>query len=141
MYRGRQRLLSLEVVNIHPDIKINKSRLKRFIRDKLKELNIKEKEINIVLTDDEYIRKLNRDYRSIDSPTDVLSFSMDEGTLWGDIYISLDTASKQAEEQGWDLEKEVRFLAIHGLLHLLGYNDEDEEGYNRMMELTERLLV
>lgn len=132
--------MSLEVVNIHPDIKINKSKLKRFIREKLRELNIKEKEINIVLTDDEYIRKLNRDYRCINSATDVLSFSMDENVLWGDIYISLDTAFKQAEEQGWDLEKEIKFLAIHGLLHLLGYNDEDEEGYNRMMELTEKLL-
>lgn len=132
--------MSLEVANIHPNIKVSRSKLKRFIKDKLKELNVKEKEINIVLTDDEYIRKLNRDYRSIDSATDVLSFSMDEKELWGDIYISLDTALKQAEKQGWDLEREIKFLAIHGLLHLLGYNDEDEEGYNRMMELTESLL-
>lgn len=132
--------MSLEVANIHPNIKVSRSKLKRFIKDKLKELNVKEKEINIVLTDDEYIRKLNRDYRSIDSATDVLSFSMDEKELWGDIYISLDTALKQAEEQGWNLEREIKFLAIHGLLHLLGYNDEDEEGYNRMMELTESLL-
>lgn len=132
--------MSLEVANIHPNIKVSRRKLKRFIKNKLKELNVKEKEINIVLTDDEYIRKLNRDYRSIDSATDVLSFSMDEKELWGDIYISLDTALKQAEKQGWDLEREIKFLAIHGLLHLLGYNDEDEEGYNRMMELTESLL-
>jgi probable rRNA maturation factor len=66
---------------------------------------------------------------------------MDENVLWGDIYISLDTAIKQAEEQGWDLDREVRFLAIHGLLHLLGYNDEDEEGYNTMMKLAEKLLI
>ncbi|MCX7796148.1 MAG: rRNA maturation RNase YbeY [bacterium] len=132
--------MSLEVVNIHPNIKINRSRLKKFIKDKLRELNVKEEEINIVLTDDEYIRRLNRDYRGIDSATDVLSFPMDENIIWGDIYISLDTASKQAEEQNWDLEREVKFLAIHGLLHLLGYNDEDEEGYNKMMELTEKLL-
>ncbi len=134
--------MSLEVANIHPNIKVNRSELKRFIRDKLKELkvNIRGKDINIVLADDEYIRKLNRDYRGIDSPTDVLSFSMDEDDILGDIYISLDTALKQAKEQGWDLEREIKFLAVHGLLHLLGYSDEDEEGYNRMMELTERLL-
>lgn len=134
--------MSLEVANIHPNIKVNRSELKRFIRDKLKELNVnvRGKDINIVLVDDEYIRKLNRDYRGIDSSTDVLSFSMGEDDILGDIYISLDTALKQAEEQGWDLEREIKFLAIHGLLHLLGYSDEDEEGYNRMMELTERLL-
>lgn len=133
--------MSLEVINIHPDIRFNKSKLKRFIREKLKELNVKAKEVNIVLTNDEYIKNLNRDYRGIDSATDVLSFSMDEAQLWGDIYISLDTALKQAEEQGWDLEREVKFLALHGLLHLLGYNDEDEEGYNTMMQIVEKLLA
>jgi probable rRNA maturation factor len=133
--------LSIEVFNIHPNIRFNRNNLKNFIRDKLKELDVREEEINIVLTDDEYIRNLNKSYRGIDSPTDVLSFSMDENVLWGDIYISLDTAIKQAEEQGWDLDREVRFLAIHGLLHLLGYNDEDEEGYNTMMKLAEKLLI
>jgi probable rRNA maturation factor len=133
--------LSIEVFNIHPNIRFNRNNLKKFIRDKLKELDVREEEINIVLTDDEYIRNLNKSYRGIDSPTDVLSFSMDENVLWGDIYISLDTAIKQAEEQGWDLDREVRFLAIHGLLHLLGYNDEDEEGYNTMMKLAEKLLI
>lgn len=134
--------MSLEIANIHLNIKINKAELKRFIRDKLKELNVnvRKKDINIILTDDEYIRKLNKDYRGIDSATDVLSFSMDEDEILGDIYISLDTALKQAKEQGWDLEREIKFLATHGLLHLLGYNDEDEEGYNKMMELSERLL-
>jgi len=133
--------LSIEVFNIHPNIRFNRNNLKKFIRDKLKELDVREEEINIVLTDDEYIRNLNKSYRGIDSPTDVLSFSMDENVLWGDIYISLDTAIKQAEEQGWDLDREVRFLAIHGLLHLLGYNDEDDEGYNTMMKLAEKLLI
>lgn len=133
--------MSIEVFNIHPNIRFNRNNLKKFIRDKLKELDVREEEINIVLTDDEYIRNLNKNYRGIDSPTDVLSFSMDENVLWGDIYISLDTAIKQAEEQGWDLDREVRFLAIHGLLHLLGYNDEDDEGYNTMMKLAEKLLI
>ena len=132
--------MALEVVNIHPDIKINKSRLKKFLREKIKEMGIVIKEINVVLTDDEYIRRLNKDYRGIDSPTDVLSFSMDEDKVWGDIYISLDTARKQAEEQGWGLDREIKFLAIHGMLHLIGYNDEDEEGYKKMMELTDELL-
>lgn len=132
--------MALEVINIHKDIKINKSKLKKFLKEKIKELNIAIKEINVVLTDDDYIRKLNRDYRGIDSPTDVLSFSMGEDKVWGDIYISLDTAKRQAEENDSDLEREIKFLAIHGLLHLIGYNDEDEEGYHRMMELTEKLL-
>lgn len=130
----------LEVINIHSSIKVNKGRLKKFLKEKIKEMGVSIKEINVVLTDDEYIRRLNRDYRGVDSPTDVLSFSMGEDEVWGDVYISLDTAKKQAEEQGWDLEREVRFLTIHGILHLIGYNDEDEEGYLKMMELTEKLL-
>lgn len=132
--------MALEVINIHPNIKVNKSRLKKFLKEKIKDMCVSIKEINIILTDDEYVRRLNRDYRKIDSPTDVLSFSMDEDKVWGDVYISLDTAKRQAEERGWDLETEVRFLAIHGILHLIGYNDEDEEGYFKMMELTEKLL-
>lgn len=132
--------MALEVINIHPNIKVNKSRLKKFLKEKIKNMCVSIKEVNIILTDDEYVRRLNRDYRKIDSPTDVLSFSMDEDKVWGDVYISLDTAKRQAEERGWDLETEVRFLAIHGILHLIGYNDEDEEGYFKMMELTEKLL-
>ncbi len=96
-------------------------------------------ELSIFLTDDETIRKLNAEYRSIDAPTDVLSFSQEPdesdpwGTVLGDVIISVPAAERQAEERGWPFEKEIEFLLIHGILHLLGYDDETEDGWASMM--------
>jgi probable rRNA maturation factor len=132
--------LAIEVINVHPKLKVNKSSLKNLIKGIVNRLNLKIKDVSVVLVDDDYIRELNKKYRKIDSPTDVLSFSMEEDKVWGDIYISLDTAIRQAQLQGWELEKEIRFLMVHGFLHLVGYDDETEEGYNQMMSLTNELL-
>lgn len=97
-----------------------------------------EGEICIELTDDDTIHSYNRDYRGVDRPTDVLSFPSFEGEELictpdmhlGDIMISVDTAKRQAEELGHSAEREMTFLAIHGTLHVLGYDHmrpEDEE--------------
>lgn len=112
-----------------------------------------EVEVSLLLCDDIYIRELNREYRSKDLATDVLSFALEEGeepaviggpkeTLLGDIVISVETATRQAKEYGHSLEREVAFLAIHGLLHLLGYDHElgkVEEDAMRLEE--EKILV
>lgn len=91
-------------------------------------------EVDITIVDDEEIHQLNRDYRNVDRPTDVLSFALDEDDedepellegqlhLLGDIIISAETATRQAEEFGHGLEREIVYLAVHGLLHLLGYD-------------------
>lgn len=95
-------------------------------------------EIGVELTDDETIRICNRDFRGVDRQTDVLSFPCFEGEQLigindghiGDIMISVDTAARQAEELGHSTEREILFLAIHGTLHILGYDHmrpEDEE--------------
>lgn len=99
-------------------------------------------EVSVTFTDDEGIRRLNRNFRKIDSATDVLSFplfdydgseepAVDElENMIGDIVISLERAQKQAEEFGHSFEREVAFLCVHSMLHLLGYdhvNSEDEE--------------
>lgn len=96
-------------------------------------------EVDITIVDDEEIHQLNRDYRNVDRPTDVLSFALDEDDedepellegqlhLLGDIIISAETATRQAEEFGHGLEREVVYLAVHGLLHLLGYDHMVEE--------------
>ena len=103
-------------------------------------------EINVVLTDDRRIQELNRAYRGIDGATDVLSFSQIEGgaefvpapagrLLLGDVIVSVETARRQAQEQGHSLDAELRHLAVHGALHLLGYDhetDEDEASMNRL---------
>src|SRR5690554_1295947 len=78
-------------------------------------------EVSFALVDNEQIRELNKVYRGIDEPTDVLSFPMDE-EIWGDIIISIDKVISQAEEYGHSLERELGFLVVHGILHLLGYD-------------------
>ena len=81
-------------------------------------------EISVTITDNAAIRELNREYRKIDSPTDVLSFPMDEDDMLGDIVISLEKAFEQARSLGHSAEREVVFLTVHSTLHLLGYDHE-----------------
>ncbi|MDD4601637.1 Endoribonuclease YbeY [bioreactor metagenome] len=108
-------------------------------------------EVSLVLVDDEYIHQLNRDYRGIDRPTDVLSFALDEGEepdvfdgpeedLLGDIIISLPTAFQQAEEYNHSIERELAFLTVHGMLHLLGYDHEDDNARQKMRHQEEAIL-
>jgi probable rRNA maturation factor len=90
-----------------------------------------EGEVDVLLTNDRTLRRLNRAYRGKDKATDVLSFPAAEdvaGTFAGDLAISVDTAKKQAEEQGHSLRDEVRILVLHGLLHLAGMDHEVDGG-------------
>ena len=108
--------------------------------------------VDVTLVDDQEIHSLNREYRSIDRPTDVLSFALDEDGgepklygcpalhLLGDIVISMETAARQAEEFGHSLERETAYLAVHGLLHLLGYDHMEEEDRAIMREKEEEAL-
>ncbi len=98
-------------------------------------------ELSLLLVNDAQIRRLNQRYRRIDRPTDVLAFPMLEGNslpihsqLLGDVVISLETAKKQAKREGHSLEREVKILLIHGILHLLGYHHEDSEEAARLVE-------
>ncbi len=91
-------------------------------------------EVSVTFTDNEGIRAINREYRQIDAPTDVLSFPLfeeAEGTrMLGDIVLSLEKCRAQAEEFGHSFERECAFLTVHSTLHLLGYdhvNSEEEE--------------
>ena len=94
------------------------------------------KDIELILTDDEEIKKLNKTYRQKDKPTDVLSFPLENipGMPLGSIIISVDTAKKGAEEFGHSIEDEIKLLFIHGLLHLLGYDHETDNGEMRKKE-------
>ena len=91
-------------------------------------------EVSVTFTDNEGIRAINRDYRNIDAPTDVLSFPLFEESggkkQLGDIVLSLERCAAQAEEFGHSFERECAFLTVHSTLHLLGYdhvNGEEEE--------------
>ncbi|MFW6390104.1 MAG: rRNA maturation RNase YbeY [Halanaerobiales bacterium] len=96
-------------------------------------------EISFALVDNKKIQELNRKYRDKDSPTDVLSFEMDD-EIWGDIIISTERASSQAEKYGHSLEREIGYLAIHGLLHLLGYDHKSAGEKHEMRQKEERVL-
>lgn len=82
---------------------------------------IKQEEIGIIFLDDQKIQGYNLEYRGADRPTDVLAFPVDEKT--GELFISLESARRQAQIYRQSLKKEVSLLVIHGLLHLNGYND------------------
>ncbi|NLM40318.1 MAG: rRNA maturation RNase YbeY [Firmicutes bacterium] len=109
-----------------------------------------EVEVGLTFVDDEYIRELNRDYRGKDMPTDVLSFPQDDDDgfvsvpgmprLLGDIVISVPRAVEQADTFGHSVEREVVYLAVHGMLHLLGYDHEDEEGRSEMRRREEAVM-
>ena len=103
---------------------------------------------NIIIVDNEKIHEINREYRGIDRPTDVISFALEDNKdfvdvghrVLGDIYISIDKAKEQAIEYGHDLRREICFLAVHGFLHLLGYDHMKEEDEKVMFSLQEEIL-
>lgn len=112
-------------------------------------------EISIVFTDSETVQRLNRDYRGVDEPTDVLAFHMLPGkttnnlpfilppngvTHLGEIIISYPQAEEQAKEQGHPVEQELALLIIHGILHLLGYDHEQSEEEAKMRAREKELL-
>ncbi len=125
--------------------RVVESGLKRYERD--------ESEASIILVDNSYIQELNSQYRGLDQPTDVLSFAMTEGSgmpgqvfegipeLLGDIFISVERARDQAAEYGHSFERELCFLAVHGLLHLLGFDHQSEEETRAMRAAEEEVLV
>ncbi|WP_271852477.1 rRNA maturation RNase YbeY [Planococcus maritimus] len=113
-----------------------------------------EAEVSVTFTDDESIRAINRDYREKDQATDVISFSMEEQgeeevaiigetgpRLLGDIIISVERTKLQAEEYGHSFERELGFLAVHGFLHLLGYDHMNEQDEKEMFGKQEEILV
>jgi rRNA maturation RNase YbeY len=98
-------------------------------------------ELCISFVDDEKIRRLNREYRGIDEPTDVLSFPIESDTpegvhYLGDVAVSLPTAVRQAEERGHSLREELLILVAHGIIHLCGHDHETDSG--EMLKLEQR---
>ncbi|MFW9333915.1 rRNA maturation RNase YbeY [Paenibacillus polymyxa] len=119
-------------------------------------------EVALTFVNDDQIHELNRDYRGIDRPTDVLSFAMKETLdeeleiiyepteenplndvpdVLGDIIISVQTAQAQSEEYGHSIEREIGFLFVHGFLHLLGYDHQDDASEAEMMGKQEAVLA
>lgn len=129
--------------NLQEKIEVNSS-LQNRVRDAVERTLAKHDltpcEVSVVFCDDQKIRQLNKQFRGIDEPTDVLSFPMDNKIL-GDVVISLERASRQAEEYGHSFTREVCFLTVHGILHLIGYDHGEDEGRRKMREMEEEILA
>lgn len=141
------------VIHIAPRFKgeVDEGDLRRVAAEVLHQEGVTgETELSLVITDDETIRNLNRRFRGVDAPTDVLAFGAgaderfvsapDSPPYLGDVVISYQRAQAQAEEWGHPVAEELRLLVVHGILHLLGYDHEEEADAQKMREREKRLL-
>jgi probable rRNA maturation factor len=145
--RPREKTVKIRLENRQKRLKVKTARLQKAARKILSVLACPEdSELSIVITDDEQIREINRDYLDRDRPTNVISFAMQEGEgsglqpgLLGDVVISAETAARDAAEAGLPFESELLFLLLHGILHLLGFDHErGSEEDARLMEEKEQ---
>ena len=112
---------------------------------------LKNAEVSITLTNDAQIHEINKNYRHVDKPTDVISFALQESVeplitdgpvidMLGDIIISVERARIQASDYGHSLRRELVFLTVHGMLHLLGYDHQEENERHEMEEEQRRIM-
>mgnify|MGYP000871117088 FL=1 len=136
------------------NLSLNKS-LEKDIRHALEKIGemyaLKNAEVSITLTNDAQIHEINKNYRHVDKPTDVISFALQESVeplitdspainMLGDIIISVERARIQASDYGHSLRRELVFLTVHGMLHLLGYDHQEENERHEMEEEQRRIM-
>lgn len=122
--------------------------LKKVIKRTLKHENVKKAYFSIIFVDNERIQELNREYRGKDAVTDVISFALEDSPdivpnnirVLGDIYICIPRMIEQSEAYGHSIKRELSFLCVHGLLHLLGYDHMKKEDEKLMFGLQEDIL-
>ena len=142
---------------------MNKIEIFKEVEEEIKELETVEKVLekalekeklentyfNLIIVDNNYIHELNKKYRNIDRPTDVITFALEdensviipnEERILGDIYISIDKAREQSKEYQHSLLRELCFLAVHGFYHLLGYDHQTKEEEKIMFQKQEEVL-
>jgi probable rRNA maturation factor len=136
-------LRKINIHNAHPRLKIKKTPLRQLVKYILCSESASQG-VDVILVDDNLMRRLNRQFTRRQGTTDVLSFGMGEGKSGpveypslGDVYVSLDQAQRQAQACKADLDQEVALLVAHGVLHLLGY-DHQERGKKAIMRKRER---
>jgi probable rRNA maturation factor len=129
---AEKKTMSILIENRQKRINVDLRRVRRLLSKIMKYLDCKDKEISLLFVNNDEIREINKRYLNRDYPTNVITFSLTEGEfgninpkILGDIVISVERASKDAEEAGIELSDELEFLMIHGILHLLNYNHEN----------------
>lgn len=137
---------SLTIQQVHPSRQVDEEALDRLIRHVVDAEGGRLVHLSVVCTDHETVRSLNVSYLDHDYDTDVLSFSLgdaperDDGAVEGEIYVDLDTAAERHEEFDATFEEEARRYVVHGLLHLLGYDDQTPSGQETMRALENQYL-
>ena len=139
---------NFEIFN-ETDEKLDLEEEKKLIEFALKHENLTNVTFNVIFVDSKTIRELNKNYRNIDRETDVISFALEDGEeninfefgrLLGDIYICISKMKEQAKEYGHSEKREMGFLTIHGLLHLLGYDHMNKEEEKIMFDKQKEIL-
>jgi probable rRNA maturation factor len=140
--------MNIEVINLLDDKIELLDELKSFLYKVCEDEKLDNVIFNVIIVNNEKIHEINKEYRGIDRPTDVISFALEDDKSFnrndirvlGDIYISIDKVKSQSEEYGHSFKRELFFLAIHGLLHLLGYDHMNPEDEKVMFSKQEEVL-
>ena len=140
--------MNIEVINLL-DKKVDYlEELKEFLENVCHDEKLDNVMFNVIIVDNKKIHEINKEYRGIDRETDVISFALEDDKTFnrtdirilGDIYISLDKVISQSNEYGHSFKRELFFLALHGLLHLLGYDHMKKEDEIVMFGKQEEVL-
>lgn len=136
-----------EIINLTSEEEFYENSLTNVLKRGILKENLSEIIFSVIIVDNNYIHHLNKEYRKIDRPTDVITFALEDTVdiktvprILGDIYISIEKAKEQAERYGHSLEREICFLAVHGFYHLLGYDHKTKEEEKIMFTRQEEVL-
>ena len=137
--------MKIDIQNLQSVAKIDKNKVTECADYVLKAMGESDAELSLVLVNDMHIRNLNWKYRRNDSATDVLAFPMRDsrrlsGVILGDVVISVETAKREAKKRKKDLQDELDLYFVHGILHLLGYDDEKIRKRKKMKEKEKELM-
>ncbi|MGA9118883.1 MAG: rRNA maturation RNase YbeY [Bacteroidota bacterium] len=128
-------MIEVAVHNAHGDRRVESGRIRSLVHRVVKREGYSNARVSVVFTDDRLSRRINRKFFGHDRPTDVMSFPLeDDGTIEGELYVNLDKAARQAGTYHVSRLNEIARLVIHGVLHLLGYDDTTRRAARRMKE-------
>jgi probable rRNA maturation factor len=132
--------MDVEVFNLDTVCKITPEYIKEIVKKVNREMHIKAKSCNIIFTSDQDLAELHGKYLNDPSPTDVMTFNLGDDKIEGEIYISSERAKNQALQFNVSYDSEIIRLIVHGLLHLAGYDDLSEPGYQVMKGLENKYV-
>ncbi|MFA4991346.1 MAG: rRNA maturation RNase YbeY [Candidatus Omnitrophota bacterium] len=139
--------MRIDIQDLQDKIRLDKKKILRRADVALKAMAEDDAELSLVFVDDAYIKDLNRKYRGVDSATDVLAFYLREkkgfnpdNPVIGDVVISVETAMREAAARKIPVQKEMDLYLVHGILHLLGYDDEKTGDRKKMRSMEKEIL-